>query len=134
MIPEKIFLKIVTPEREVYAQEVSSARLPGANGYFGVYPGHTPYIAAMKVGQIKTEIDGVETLLATTGGVVEVFSDAISVLAETCESASLIDRKRAEESRDRAKDRIEKGRKSWDVERAQVALARAVNRLSASAR
>jgi len=132
MIPDKVHLRILTPEREVFSDNVSSVQLPGVGGYFGIYPGHTPYVSALKIGEIKIGTEGKENSFATTGGVVEVLPTGISVLAETCESENDIDVKRAKEARDRAKKRIDEGRKNWDVGRAQVALARAINRLGVS--
>lgn len=134
MIAEKLNVRILTPQREVYAAEVSSVRLPGIAGYFGIYPGHTPFVSVMKIGEIKVEIEGQENNFATSGGVVEVLPSGVSVLAETCESSAEIDNKRAEAARDRAKKRIEEGRKDWDVARAQVALTRAINRIHVAAK
>ncbi len=130
MIPDKIRIEILTPQRKVYDKEVSSVQLPGIGGYFGVFPGHTPYISALQVGDIKIDDGGQATHFATSGGVVEVLPGGVSVLAETCESANEIDKKRAEEARDRARKRIEEGRSNWDVSRAQISLARAVNRIN----
>ena len=38
---------IVTPEREVLRAQVDTVELPGAEGYFGVLPGHTPMLATL---------------------------------------------------------------------------------------
>lgn len=130
MLPEKLKFEIITPHKKVYSNDVDAVVLPGHEGYFGVLPGHTPFLATLKVGEIKVEIDKKETYLATSGGVVEVFPDSVSVLAETAEPATAIDLKRAQASRDRALNRLKEGRKSWDVERAQAALTRALNRIS----
>ncbi len=129
MIPEKIKIEILTPERTVYAEEVSSIRLPGAQGYFGVFPGHTPYISVLGIGEIKVEQDGKKTYFATSGGVAEVLPGGVSVLAETCEPAQSIDVKRAEAAKKRAQQRLEEGRKDWDMKRVQVSLTRAINRM-----
>ncbi|MFQ5649543.1 MAG: F0F1 ATP synthase subunit epsilon [bacterium] len=129
MIPQKINLEILTPEAKVYAAEVSSVSAPGVQGYFGVYPGHTPFVTALRIGEIKIDVDGKVVRFAASGGVAEVLPHHISLLVETCEHAGEIDVKRAESARDRARGRIEKGRQSWDVARAEIALARAINRI-----
>lgn len=134
MIPEKINLEILTPEKKIYSGEVSSVRIPGIEGHFGVYPGHTPFVSSLRVGEIKIEVDGNEEILAASGGFVEVLPTGVSVLADTCEGASDIDLKRAESARERARERLEEGRKGWDTDRAQIALARAINRISVVSR
>lgn len=130
MIPEKINLEILTPEKQVYSGEVSAVRVPGLEGYFGVYPGHTPFVSGLQVGEIKIDVDGQKELFAASGGFVEVLPTGVSLLADTCEPATNIDVKRAEAARDRARKRLEEGRKTWDLARAHVALARALNRIS----
>ena len=69
-------------------------------------------------------------MAAVNGGFAEVISDQLTVLAETAELADSIDRTRAEEARDRARDRLKTRRDpEVDIERAEAALARAINRL-----
>jgi F-type H+-transporting ATPase subunit epsilon len=75
--------------------------------------------------------DGAESYFATSGGIAEVLPDSISILSETAESAKEIDVKRAEEARARARarEKIDEGRENWDIPRADLALARAMNRI-----
>lgn len=134
MLPEKIKFEIITPHQKVYSSDVDGLVLPGHDGYVGVLAGHTPFLATLKVGEIKIVIDKKEIFLATSGGVVEVFPDSVSVLAETAEPAATIDVKRAEASRDRARSRLHEGRKSRDTVRAEAALARALNRISVASK
>ena len=129
MIPDKIKLEIITPDKKIFSGEVSNVVAPGLNGYFGVYPGHTPFVSALKIGEIKIVIDKEVSIFSASGGFAEVLPNGVSILAETCETAEAIDVKRAEAARDRAIKRIEEGRKEWNLDRAQVALARALNRL-----
>jgi len=129
MLPEKLNIEILTPNKRVYSEEASSVRLPGFEGYFGVFPGHTPLLATLKIGEIKVEKDGKTDYFAASGGVVEVLPGSISILVETSELAANIDKKRAAAAKERAEKRVKEGRKQWDVKRAEVALARAINRM-----
>ncbi len=97
MIPEKIHVEIVTPERRVLARDVNEVVLPGAEGLFGVRAGHAPLLAALGPG-VGTVRDGErEETVAIGGGFAEVLPDRVIVLAETCEKAEEIDAGRAEE-------------------------------------
>ncbi len=134
MTSDKIKVEIITPDKKVYSDEVTAIRVPGLNGYFGVLPGHTPFLAALKIGELKIQ-DGNDTFyFATSGGFVEVSSDSVAILAETAESAATVDTKRAQVSKDRAIERLKEGRKSWDVDRSRIALLRAINRISVSSK
>lgn len=129
MLRQKIKFEILTPVQKVYSGDVTAVRVPGLNGYFGVLPGHTPLLAALKIGEIKVQIDDETLFFATSGGFVEVLPHSMSVLAETAESTAAIDLKRAQDAKDRAIKRINEGSKTWDVARARVALVRAINRI-----
>ncbi|MFQ5602149.1 MAG: F0F1 ATP synthase subunit epsilon [bacterium] len=129
MSHEKIQFEIITPDKKVYSEEVDAIRLPGLKGYFGVLPGHTPYLAAVKIGEVKIQKGQEENYFATSGGFVEVFSDSVAMLAETAEPADALDLERAENAKQRALKRLEEGRKSWDLVRARAALYRAINRI-----
>ncbi len=134
MIPEKIKFEILTPTRKLFSSEVTAVRVPGAGGYFGVYPGHTPFVATLQTGEVKVQIDDQYRYFATNGGFIEVLPDSVSIMADAAEAAESIDLKRAEEARARALKRIKEGRKAWDVPRAQAALARAMNRIQVAAK
>ena len=129
MLPKKLNVEILTPNKQVYSEEASSVRLPGSEGYFGILPGHTPLLATLTIGEIKVENDGKTDYFAASGGVVEVLAGSISILVETSELAADIDKKRAATSKERAEKKIKEGRKQWDIKRAEVALARAINRM-----
>ena len=49
---KNIKIKIVTPERTVYEDEVSQATLPTIDGEVTILPDHIPYITALKAGEI----------------------------------------------------------------------------------
>jgi F-type H+-transporting ATPase subunit epsilon len=51
-LPTSIALEIVTPDRSIVSQQVDEVELPGADGYFGVLPGHTPLLASLQVGEM----------------------------------------------------------------------------------
>lgn len=125
-------LEIVTPERKAFSERVNAIIAPGEEGYFGVLPGHTPFLTSLKIGDVKIEIGDKTKHYAISGGFAEVFSGGVRVLAETAEEAAEIDSERAKQSKDRAERRLAQSRREIDVERAQFALARAANRLKVS--
>jgi F-type H+-transporting ATPase subunit epsilon len=133
MLPEKIDLEIVTPERRVIAETVDEVTLPGTEGYFGVRPGHAPLLTGLGVGEISFTTGGRTAHLAVSGGYVEVLRDRVSVLAETCERAEEIDLARAKDSRDRAEEDL-KGSEGHKYKRAAVRLRRATTRIQVHGR
>ena len=129
---QRIELEIVTPERRMLAEEVDELMMPGVEGYLGVRPGHAPLLTALQVGEITYNLGGKQHSIAISGGFAEVLRHRVSILAQTAEKADEIDAARAEKARERAESRLRKADGETDMGRAQVALARAVNRISVS--
>jgi len=133
-IPTKLTLEIVTPDRALVTEQVDEVELPGADGYFGVLPGHTPLLASLKVGELWYRIGQEKFYLAVAFGFVEVLPDHVTVLAQIAERAHDIDVARAEAAKKRAEERIARSQADIDFERARVALMKALIRLQVASR
>jgi|SRR6516162_1616026 len=129
MAENAIDLTIVTPERSVVREEVDELQIPGAEGYFGVLPGHAPLFSELKVGEVAYRKADRWSFLAVAWGFVEVLPNQVRLLAETAERAHEIDVERAIRAKQRAEERIARGGDDMDYGRAMVALERAVIRI-----
>ena len=128
---DRLSLEITTPTRLVVADTVDEVVAPGIEGYFGVLPGHAPFLTTLGVGIVTYRIGRDEHQLAVAGGFAEVRNDQVIILADTAERPEEIDRARADRARERAERRLS-GRSNEEVDyaRCQAALARALTRLS----
>ena len=50
-LPTKIVLEVVTPMGLLLREEVDEVIAPGEDGYFGVRPGHTPFLSTLGPGR-----------------------------------------------------------------------------------
>ena len=50
--PSTFLLEIVTPQRLLLSEEVSEVIAPGSQGYFGVLPGHIPFVSNLTIGEL----------------------------------------------------------------------------------
>ncbi len=76
-------LDIITPDKSIYSGQVKLVRLPGCLGSFEVLNHHAPIISTLDKGKVKIITPkGDETLIEIPGGVVEVWDNNITVLAE----------------------------------------------------
>ncbi len=131
-MPEKTFkLEVVTPDRVVLSdEEIVSVTAPGSEGYFGMLANHAPMMTQLKIGKLEyRRADDSTGSMAISGGFLEVFENAVTVLAESAELAEEIDVDRAEEAKARAEERIAAHAEDVDFDRAQAALQRAINRI-----
>lgn len=122
-------LEVVTPEKTVVAEDVDMVICPGSEGEFGVLPHHISLLSALKMGALRYRIGDKDDCVFISGGFVDVNADKCSVLAESAERASDIDRVRAEAAKERAEKRLREHEEGLDELRAEIALKRAIMRL-----
>lgn len=125
-------LEIITHEQPIFTESVDSITLPGTLGNFQVLKNHAPLISTLEIGIVKVKKDNGETFFTTSGGTVEVNDNKVLVLADSIEKVDSIDIDRAQDAKRRAEERI-KRKHEEDIEevRAETALKRAINRISA---
>ncbi len=134
MLPDKIQLDIVTPERGVVSEAVDELVLPGSEGYLGVRPGHAPLLTTLTVGAIEYRKGKERSFLSVSWGFAEVLPDRVAILAETAEKAEEIDVERARRAQERAENRLRRPDPDTDFRRAQVALQKALIRQQVAAK
>ena len=131
-------LTIITPERVMYRHPVERIIFQSTEGELAVLKGHIPLTAiiASSVFHITLagEGDARELTMAVHEGFVEIQPDAVTILTESAEWPEEIDVARAEEARDRARNRLKEPYEGLDIKRAEYALKRSLIRLEAARR
>lgn len=79
-----MILEITTPDETIFTGETDLVQLPGLDGSFEILNNHAPLISVLKEGRIKIKEkeSGKDKFFAVKGGVVEVLSNKVLVLAE----------------------------------------------------
>ncbi|WP_232697895.1 F0F1 ATP synthase subunit epsilon [Brevibacillus daliensis] len=129
----KLTVEIVTPERVVYSGEAKMVIVRGVSGELGILPQHMPIVSPLKVAPVRILFEeGKETIIAVSGGFMEVSDNKVTILAESAELPGDIDPDRAEEAKRRAEKRLSDKTSDLDIKRAEYALQRAIMRLDVS--
>lgn len=77
-------LQIITPDKEVFAGDVTMVQVPGSKGSFQVLVNHAPIISTLDAGVVKIiDSSGKTSQLSIRGGVIEVKNNNIIILAES---------------------------------------------------
>ncbi|HIV74351.1 MAG TPA: F0F1 ATP synthase subunit epsilon [Candidatus Pseudogracilibacillus intestinigallinarum] len=128
-------VSVVTPDGQVLENDYQMLSCKAEGGELGILPGHIPLVAPLTINavRLKREDNG-EDLVAVNGGFLEVRPDKVTILAQSAEVANDIDVERAERAKERAAQLLESNNPEVDVERAKLALSRAMNRLSVAQR
>lgn len=135
-----LHVEVVTPDGEVYHDDVAMVVLPGVDGEFGVLPRHQPLVTLLEIGETRIRrVDDQWDYIATGIGYAQVLFDKVLVVVDHGELAGAIDVARAEEAVARARARLKESgdlgaQAEVDYFRAEQALKRAENRLSVARR
>jgi F-type H+-transporting ATPase subunit epsilon len=110
---------------------------PGVEGEFGVLANHAPFLSAIKTGTLVFKQDKREKFLMVSSGFAEVSNNKVTVLVERAEFGHDIDVNRALRAKERAEERLAQAQahaEDLDRIRAEVALQRAVARITVAQR
>ena len=89
---DKLTFSLVSPERELFSGDVDQVDLPGAEGDLGIFPNHSPLMAAVRTGLVTVYNDGSEEQFFVRGGFADVTPSGLTLLAEQASMASDIDK------------------------------------------
>ncbi len=79
---DKLNFNLVSPERELFAEEVDEVIVPGLEGDFGVLANHAPFMSVLAPGMLVVKTGGTEKQIFVRGGFADVTPSGLTVLAE----------------------------------------------------
>ena len=134
---EKLFkINIVTPNGLIYSHRGSSVSMRAIDGDRQILYNHLPILTPLTVGEVRVQrgadVDHKVDYIAVSGGIIEFANNVATIIADNAERARNIDLSRAEAAKQRAEALIKEAKEKHDeqlLERAQIALRRAVNRI-----
>lgn len=136
MADQNLTVNIVTPNGLVYDHHASLVIVKTTAGELGIMANHEPVVASLAIGEVRvkrTDKPDHEDAIAVNGGFMEMSNNVASIVADSAERERDIDLSRAEAARTRAQRHIEEAKSKHDtdeLQRAQVALQRAMNRIN----
>ena len=96
---------VVTPERTWLDELVDSVVIPVYDGELGVLPGHTPLIARLGYGELRTRTGESVQSYYVDGGFAQVRDDVVTVLTHRALPSGQIDPASATKELERAEER-----------------------------
>jgi len=127
---EGFTLDIVTLKKVAFSEAIKSVNAPGTEGYFSILVNHTPFVSSLKAGIIKVTRENEETsTFSMSGGFLMTDGKKVILLADAVERPEEIDVARAQAAKERAETRIAERTPEINIDRARLALLRALNRL-----
>lgn len=122
-------LRVITPDRVFYEQQVDMVEFNTTEGEIGVLPGHIPMTVIVKPGILYIHEPEEEKKAALHAGFAEILPEGVTILAEVIEWPGEIDENRAKSAMERAEHRLQDKVPNTDIARAETALQRAIARI-----
>jgi len=106
---DSVEFELVSPERLLKSEPVEMVVIPGTEGDLGILPGHSLLIATMRPGTIDIYKNGlVAEKIFISGGFAEISPERCTVLAEEALPVNDINREKAMERLEKAKEMLAK--------------------------
>jgi len=122
----KLLLEIITQERQVLKDEVDLVLAPGHEGQIGILPGHIGLLTKLQSGELYILKGASITILAVTGGLLDVHDNKVTIMADDATRADEIDIRKVEQAKTKAEDALRQKLSNKDFVVAQADLRKAV--------
>ena len=126
----KFKLKIVTPNGIYQEVEIDQLNLRTKAGQVGILAHHMPLASGIEISMMSYIIDKQRYEFAIGGGFIYVNDDETKIIANSIESKEEIDLNRAKQAKLRAEQRLKNNSEAIDMMRVEIALKKAMTRIS----
>lgn len=124
---------IVTPDGQVLDNpNIDLAVLKTTDGEIGIMANRLALVAALKISEARFHDGNKVETFAINGGFAEFSNNQLTIVSPSAENAKNIDVHRAELAKQRAEQSAKSAKSADDRRRAEIALARAINRINTS--
>ena len=125
-----IHCRIVTPHGVYKEMETPIINIETDEGQRGILPNHMPLVTMLKIGKMETEEKGKRQEYAVAGGLFYFRENLAEILTDAIENKDEIDVERAARAKVRAERRLKSDDPNFDLQRARIALQKAINRMN----
>ena len=125
-----IHCRIVTPHGVYKEMETPIINIETDEGQRGILPNHMPLVTMLKIGKMETEEKGKRQEYAVAGGLFYFRENLAEILTDAIENKDEIDVERAARAKERAERRLKSDDPNFDLQRARIALQKAINRMN----
>jgi F-type H+-transporting ATPase subunit epsilon len=85
---KKIIVELLTPEASILKTEADQVTLQGKGGDLGILPGHEPFLAQLKAGEVRIMAGNTVKTAEVSGGFAEILPHSVKVFAPSVKLSS----------------------------------------------
>ena len=124
------FLSVFASDKIFYKGKVQKLIIPLSDGEKAVLPHHEDMVIAVSIGEMRILTEDDQWIEAVVGeGFVQIVNNRVTLLVATAEKPEDIDRRRAEEARERAEEQLRQSKSIQEHSHFVASLARSLARL-----
>ncbi len=124
------FLSVFASDKIFYKGKVQKLIIPLSDGEKAVLPHHEDMVIAVSIGEMRILTEDDQWIEAVVGeGFVQIVNNRVTLLVATAEKPEDIDRRRAEEARERAEEQLRQSKSIQEHSHFEASLARSLARL-----
>lgn len=134
MNPRKLQLEVITQESKIFSDSVDIVLAPTYNGQIGILPGHIGLLTKLEAGELFIINGPSLTVLAVSGGLLDVHDNKVSVMADSAVRADEIDIAKVEAAKAKAEEALKERLSETEFALAEADLRKAVLELKVARR
>jgi F-type H+-transporting ATPase subunit epsilon len=102
-----LHLKVVTPEKQIFDEDVDMVNVTSQDGELGILPHHVNLMAKLLPGELRIKKGGKTEALATGDGFLQMANNTLTIMTDLAVNASDINEREVEEAKKRAEKALE---------------------------
>jgi len=106
MVMAELHLRIVTPEKLIFDEEVSQVNVSTEQGEIGILPHHANLMAKLEPGELVIKRNGKVESMAIGDGFLQVADNTLTIMTDLATLAQDIDERAVEEAKKRAEQAL----------------------------
>ncbi len=126
MAANKLQLSVITQEKIVLQDEVDLVLAPGWDDQIGLLPGHIGLLTKLQPGELFIFKGPSITVLAVSGGLLDIHNNRLSVMADSAVRAEEIDVAKVEAAKQKAEEALKERLSGHEFALAEADLRKAV--------
>lgn len=116
MLNNTFHLEILSPEGEIFKDDVNEVTLPTSQGEISILPNHAPLFTKLTEGEAVIKSKDKNVFIALTGGFLEVSKNKVTILADYAVRSEKIEREAVEHAKKKAEELLAQKEKMSKVD------------------
>ena len=131
---KKLQLEVVTQEKKILSESVDIVIAPAYDGQISLLTGHIGLLTRLQPGELYIVNGPSMTVLAVSGGLLDVHDNQVSIMAESAIRADEIDIAKVEAAKEKAEEALKERLSATEFAVAEADLRKAVLELKVAKR